>query len=375
MGTFNVTLKTVGSRTVTVTDTVTSTITGTSGPVSVSPAAAAYLVVASSGSAVAGSPMTFTVTAMDAYGNEATSYAGTVHFTSSDPAAVLPANSNLASGAASFSVTLKTAGSQSITATDTVTSSITGNSAVSVSPAAATHFVVSTPAPTTAGSPVTFTITAFDAYSNIATTYAGTVHFTSSDPSAALPANTTLSNGTGTFSATLVTAGSRTLTASDSSNSSITGSSGVVTVSAGAATHFAVSAASSVTAGNALPVTFTAKDAYQNTVTGYSGTIRFASSDAAAVLPANATLTNGTGTFSVTLKTAGSQTVWATDTVSSITGSTSAVTVSPAAATHFVVSTSASPTAGRLLHHHRRCSRRLQQQGHGLYGNGQLYQQ
>ena len=33
-----------------------------------------------------------TVTAVDAYGNVATGYTGTVHFTSSDGQAVLPAN-------------------------------------------------------------------------------------------------------------------------------------------------------------------------------------------------------------------------------------------------------------------------------------------
>ena len=58
-----------------------------------------------------------------------TGYTGTVHFTSSDGPAVLPANYTFTGGDAGthvFSVTLKTAGTQSITATDTVTGSITG---------------------------------------------------------------------------------------------------------------------------------------------------------------------------------------------------------------------------------------------------------
>ncbi len=49
---------------------------------------------------------------------------GTAHFTSSDIQAVLPANytfTGVDAGVHVFSVTLKTAGSQSITATDTVT--------------------------------------------------------------------------------------------------------------------------------------------------------------------------------------------------------------------------------------------------------------
>ena len=67
-----------------------------------------------------------TVTARDAYGNLATGYAGTVQVTSSDGAAVLPGDYAFVSGdggAHQFSVTLKTAGSQSITATDTGSSS------------------------------------------------------------------------------------------------------------------------------------------------------------------------------------------------------------------------------------------------------------
>jgi len=65
-----------------------------------------------------------TVTAKDTYGNTATGYAGTVAITSSDYQAVLPANAVLTSGVGSFTITLETAGSQSITATGTGTSSI-----------------------------------------------------------------------------------------------------------------------------------------------------------------------------------------------------------------------------------------------------------
>ena len=69
---------------------------------------------------------TVTVTAKDANGNTATSYGGTVHVTSSDAAAILPANATLTNGVGSFSVTLKTPGLHTITATDTATSTITG---------------------------------------------------------------------------------------------------------------------------------------------------------------------------------------------------------------------------------------------------------
>ena len=48
-------------------------------------------------------------------------------------------------------LTLKTAGSQTVTATDTVTSSITGSATVTVSPAAASTLAVTAPASVTTG--------------------------------------------------------------------------------------------------------------------------------------------------------------------------------------------------------------------------------
>ena len=59
----------------------------------------------------------------------ATGYLGTVHFTSTDAMAILPANYTFTvanAGVHTFSVTLKSAGSQSVRARDTVTSTING---------------------------------------------------------------------------------------------------------------------------------------------------------------------------------------------------------------------------------------------------------
>jgi hypothetical protein len=96
----------------------------------VTPAAATHFLLAGIGSpVVAVVARSVTVTALDRFGNTATAYAGTVHFTSTDSAATLPANSTLTAGGGSFSVTFNTAGTQSVTATDTVTSSITGSQA------------------------------------------------------------------------------------------------------------------------------------------------------------------------------------------------------------------------------------------------------
>jgi hypothetical protein len=345
VGTFSATLKTAGSQTITGKDTLNASITGTSNTIAVSAASATHYTVSAPASATAGTAFNLTVTALDQFNNTATTYSGTVHFTSSDGGATLPANSTLTNGTGTFAVTLRAAGNQTLTATDTVTSSITGTSNTSaVSAASATHFTVSTPSTATAGTAFNFTVTAQDQFNNTATTYSGTVHFTSSDGQATLPADTSLTNGVGTFSATLKTAGSQTITGTDSLNSSIRGTSNTIAVSAASATRYTVSAPASATAGAAFNLTVTALDQFNNTATTYSGTVHFTSSDGSATLPGNSTLTNGTGTFSVTLRTASGQTITGTDTVtSSVTGTSSTITVSLGSTTIHLLGPGACP--------------------------------
>ena len=153
---------------------------------------------------------------------------------STSPAATarlcLPANYTFTAadaGVHTFSATLKTAGSQSLIATDTATGSITGTQTITVQPAAASSLrVAGFPSPIQAGVAGNFTVTALDAFGNTATGYRGTIHFTSSDGQAVLPANYTFTAGDGgvhTFSATLKTAGSQSLIATDTVTGSITG--------------------------------------------------------------------------------------------------------------------------------------------------------
>jgi len=90
-------------------------------------------------SATAGTAFPVTITAQNAFGNTATGYVGTVHFTGSAPQAGLPADYTFTvadAGVHNFEVTLPTAGSQTVTATDRVHTSITGNTAVTINPAA-----------------------------------------------------------------------------------------------------------------------------------------------------------------------------------------------------------------------------------------------
>src|SRR4029077_8351611 len=92
------------------------------------PPPATKLSVSAPGSATSGTAFNVTVTALDANNNRVPTYTGTVHLTSTNGTAVLPANSQLTNGQGVFSVTLKT-GTWTVTATDTVNASITGTSA------------------------------------------------------------------------------------------------------------------------------------------------------------------------------------------------------------------------------------------------------
>ena len=74
------------------------------------------------------SVFTFTVVALDSSNKTVAGYSGTLHFTSTDPQAMLLGNSTLTNGTAIFAASLKSPGLQTITATDTVTAGITGSS-------------------------------------------------------------------------------------------------------------------------------------------------------------------------------------------------------------------------------------------------------
>ncbi|HZR28650.1 MAG TPA: hypothetical protein VFA71_07705, partial [Terriglobales bacterium] len=137
------------------------------------------LLVTAPATAVAGVPFTVTVTAKDASNNTDAPYTGTVHFTATGSFTVPPDYTFVPgdNGVHTFSngFTLTTAGSQTVTATDTV-SGINGNATVAVTAAAAKSFTWSNvPLTATIGVAFPATLTAFDNFNNIATTYTGSV--------------------------------------------------------------------------------------------------------------------------------------------------------------------------------------------------------
>jgi Ca2+-binding RTX toxin-like protein len=326
--TFNITLKTAGSQTIT----VTAPGASAGASVTVNPGPASFFgVTRVAPTAVAGSAVAVTVTAYDAYGNVATGYTGTVDLSSTDGQAVLPDDYSFTpddGGAHTFEITLKTAGGQTVTATDAQAGGITGSGAVTVLPAAATSLqVTSTVVSVAGGTTLAVTVTALDAYGNVATGYTGTVHFTSSDALAGLPADYTFTvadpadyaftetdNGTHVFGVVLGTVGTQSLTVTDAAGH--TGTEGGILVTPAA---FLVSGfPSSVTAGDEAAFTVTALNADGSVATGYTGTVHFTSSDRQAGLPDDYTFTAadaGVHTFLATLKTAGTQSLTVGDTL------------------------------------------------------------
>jgi subtilisin-like proprotein convertase family protein len=351
---FAVELKTAGVQTLTATDNSVPALTLTESNITVNAAAASVLQVVGPTSVVAGDSHLFTVTSQDSYGNTAPTYRGTVHFTSSDNQASLPNDYSFKStdaGVKTFSVVLKTAGSQSVTTGDGTLSGTKAGITVSPAPATLWH-LGGLPAGTSVGATIPFTLAAVDSYSNVATGFGGIVFLYSSDPLAqvllpgaatatSLPAEVVFKDSdpdSKSFDLILKTPGNQTLYTVNGSSPSLTAAQQQIAVEM--ANTFRVQGfPATTTAGVAHSFTVTALDGSGNVVTGYSGTVHFSSSDQSAGLLADYTFTssdNGQHTFTATLKTAGNQSLSATDTIApSISGSESAISVQRGPATHF----------------------------------------
>ena len=255
---------------------------------------ATHFSVMAPGSSTVGVVFTITVTARDDNNNVVTGYTGTVHLTSTDAAFInSTGNSMLTNGVGTFAVTMDQAGTPTITATDTVDGSITDTSSdILVSPGPAAQLDLFVPLTTDAGEPFSFGVTVSDSFGNPVTT--GTLHFTSSDPAAILPADSTPANGTGSFEATLKTTGRETITVTDTTNGFMATSAAitvsipglVVTSTADSGPGTLRAALTTAAADGSANITFApATFATPQTITLTSGALN---------IPANTTITGAT---------------------------------------------------------------------------------
>ncbi|MBN1321378.1 MAG: hypothetical protein JXA87_11120, partial [Thermoleophilia bacterium] len=126
-------------------------VSDSTGLITVVAGPAATLRVDADATAVAGTPFDVTVTALDAYTNIAGGYPGTVHFTSGDTSATLPADYTFVAADAGTHVfddatMLGTVGPQTITVRDDATGSIVGQRIVNVLPGAPSQLRIETAA-------------------------------------------------------------------------------------------------------------------------------------------------------------------------------------------------------------------------------------
>jgi len=443
--TFDVTLRTAGLRAL-----------GLTGPlgtsplnVPVAPAAADHVRLAVPATGTAGAPFDVTVTALDPYQNVATGYTGTVRFQANDPnpAAAVPAAYTFGpadAGTHTFAggVALLTAGARTVTVTPS--NLPTQTASLTLDATAASRLTLSAPGAATAGTAVPVAVSAWDPYGNSATGFTGTVHFTSSDATADLPADyafNTGDRGSHVFPVTFKQAVGQTLSVSSVGltgdqktgiqvkagsasqlafvrepvnmfvqktgplpvtvqledrfgnpvarsvpvvlklndnpgaavlkyatastdrtgratfpNLTVTkpgvGYTLVATSPSGgspksdpftvyAASHFGLTLASTkVTAGDQFSVTVTALDAHNQTDPNYVGTVHFTSTSALADLPTDYTFTaadQGVHTFSVSLNTAGLRLLTVADAAKAAVKGRAAVTVAAGTAAGFLV--------------------------------------
>jgi len=357
VGTASLTLYDAQSTTLTATQ---GTVSGTSTAFTVSAGGASSYSVSNPGTVTAGSAFNVTLTALDAYGNNAPTYTGTKTVTfsgaSSAPggqAPSYPSSVTFSGGSGTASITLYDAQSVTLRAAQ---GSIAGTTTFTVAPASAASFSLPTPGTQTAGTAFNETLTALDQYGNTATGYTGSQSLTFSGPANApggqaptYPASVTFSGGVGTASITLYDAQSTTLRATQSLLTGVTGS---FTVSANATPgRFTVSTPSTQTAGTAFNVTITVFDQYGNQATGYTGakTIAFSGPSSspngtAPSYPSSVTFSGGAGSASITLYDA--QTTSITATQGGATGSTATFTVNSAVAKSYALSNPGTQSAG-----------------------------
>ena len=361
--TFIATLKTAGTQGLTAQDGTHNLIVGQSGIVVQAGALSKLTLAPQAGGHSAGVAGNATLSATDAFANPIAGYTGTVHFASSDPRALLPADYTFTpadQGTHSFSMTLKTAGTQSIFVTDLGNANLGSTTNVQVAPGSTVSLQMSTIPNTVAGTAHTFTIIAVDAFGNTNVNYAGTITFSSSDVAAQLPASYTFvatDAGTRTFSATLKTAGNQSLTVQDLANH-LSASQNGIPVSAAAASALALSGSPN----NARPpdVSFSfavsALDAFGNVIaSGFGDTVHFSSSD----LPEprfRATIRFRPRirvriNLAPTLMTAGkAETLTVTDTsVGSVTSARASIVIQTGPTAKFLISVAAGTVAGVAL--------------------------
>jgi predicted RNA-binding protein with TRAM domain len=293
----------------------------------------------------AGQTFTVEVYATDDYWNPLPA-ADNVRITSSDPGANTPLTGTLTNGYRTFTVSLGTVGTQTLSVADLTNGSIVGmtSAGIPVTNSTAHHFVIDPfTTPVDAGDNVAVQIRATDIGGNTIPDYAGNaLIIPNTGPGSMSPEMIVFVNGIWNGNMVFRGAGGAvSFTVSDFASPPHTGNSGSFLVNPGPFTGMQVlldgqtpqggtatgytGAPTDQQAGTAFQIRVRAVDAYWNRVSGINDRVGLSSSDPFAGMPAEITLVNGERLQAVTLFKGGFQNITATDLDNgSITANTSA---------------------------------------------------
>ncbi len=303
-----------------------------------------------------GETITLTVNAKDGSNNTDGTYRGTVQFTSNPSAnSNLPSNytfSGSDNGTATFNnqLSFSQAGTYTVTVTDTVAGSLTATTeqiTVNLPPANANSITI-TPSKTTVkqGEQLSVSVSILDQYSDIFSSYNGTVTFGSTAGSnATIPSNYTYvggDNGSHDFNNSVLFSqvGTYTITVTDIADSGLTATSVQITVEASIDSLSIVPSSTNVTAGDPISLIVSALTDTLQPDTYYRGTVTFTTTgNNNTILPSNYTFTELDDaeklfTNGLVFTQAGTYTVTVTDTINnSITATSVPITVTEPAPT------------------------------------------
>jgi hypothetical protein len=284
---------------------------------------------------VAGEEFTVTIKAVDSGDNLVANYTGSIDFEITDVQGTLGVATytfDLADkGEKTFSgFDFKTAGNQIITVTDQDDSAVSGSDTILVRPGAPTDInIENLTQNVTTGIDYDPMVTARDAYSNVASSYIGTVRFTVDRPTSA---NDTLfysydldDNGQHIFSDIQFDIGENDVLSVDIGNTEYKDSVRVNGVNPGVVTDYQIAVLTdTIVAGVTSDITVIAVDGSGTPVTNYDGTVSLSSSDSDVTFATGAYdfqgTENGTHTLAneITLQNAGNQTVTFADAVNGL---------------------------------------------------------
>jgi hypothetical protein len=266
------------------------------------PAATSFKLENISDPITAGVSDTFDVTVLDQFNNGFPGYTDTVHFTSSDPLANLPADYPFIvgdHGKHSFSVVFHTGGEQWVKVEQHDDSAIFGEQLgiTVIVPPRMDHFdVTGVTDPIIPGNTSDISVAAMDQFGAPFTTYVGTLVFSSSDVGATLPIGHTIAAGdlgavTITGEVIMATPGEQWIMVEDSSDPTINGTqSGITVLPVRTASSFTLTGIDNPALINtSQDVTVSVYDQYRALFPSYNRTVNFSADKPGVKLPANYT--------------------------------------------------------------------------------------